>query len=77
MTEPRCLAAIASADVVVFCGIGSWRPASGPGCLGQREEGHGGGSPRRSVLMFPTLSWPPEHGFPARSGDRMKLACER
>jgi len=24
MTEQRCLAAIASADVVVFCGIGSW-----------------------------------------------------
>src|SRR5262245_39291843 len=26
------------------------------GCLCQREEGHGGGSRRRSVLMFPTLS---------------------
>ena len=25
------------------------------GCLCQREEGHGGGSRRRSVLMFPTL----------------------
>jgi hypothetical protein len=25
------------------------------GCLCQREEGHGGGSRRRGVLMFPTL----------------------
>src|SRR5215470_1019813 len=33
------------------------RPVSECGRLCQREEGHGGGSRRRSVLMFPTLSW--------------------
>jgi len=31
------------------------RPGSESGWLCQREEGHGGGSRRRSVLMFPTL----------------------
>jgi len=41
------------------CDIGSWGVPGGAvsenGCLCQREEGHGGGSRRRSVLMFPTL----------------------
>src|SRR5262245_65407296 len=34
---------------------GSRGAVSENGCLCQREEGHGGDSRRRSVLMFPTL----------------------
>src|SRR5262245_54933007 len=33
---------------------GSWRGGSENGCLWQREEGHGGGSPCRALLWFPT-----------------------
>jgi len=44
------------------CDIGSWGVPGGAvsenGCLCQREEGHGGGSRRRSVLTFPALSSP-------------------
>jgi hypothetical protein len=50
------------------------RRASESECLCQREEGHGGGSRRRSVLMFPTLY--AETGRTATDGSGIEaLSC--